>query len=54
MNWVISDSTTLWFADLGGNARFSTGGATWVHFGANIGATDGVLSLQSASDDLRR
>ena len=30
------------------------GGATWVHFGANIGATDGVLSLQSASDDLRR
>src|SRR6516165_3106157 len=32
----------------------SEGGATWVHFGANIGATDGMLSLQSASDDLRR
>jgi hypothetical protein len=32
----------------------SDGGATWVHFGANIGATDGVLSLQSASDDLRQ
>jgi hypothetical protein len=30
------------------------GGATWVHFGANIGATGGVLSLQSASDDLRQ
>jgi len=30
----------------------SDGGATWVHFGANIGATDGMLSLQSASDDL--
>jgi hypothetical protein len=30
------------------------GGATWVHFGANIGATDGALSLQSASDDLRQ
>ena len=32
----------------------SEGGATWVHFGANIGATDGELSLQSASDDLRQ
>ncbi len=32
----------------------SEGGATWVHFGANIGAADGQLSLQSASDDLRR
>jgi hypothetical protein len=32
----------------------SEGGATWVHFGANIGATDGMLSLQSASDDLRQ
>ena len=30
------------------------GGATWVHFGANIGATDAMLSLQSASDDLRQ
>ena len=32
----------------------SDGGATWVHFGANIGATDGMLSLQSASADLRQ
>ena len=32
----------------------SEGGATWIHFGANIGAADGVLSLQSASDDLRQ
>ena len=32
----------------------SGGGATWVHLGANIGATDGVLSLQSTSDDLRQ
>jgi hypothetical protein len=32
----------------------SEGGATWIHFGANIGATDGELSLQSASDDLRQ
>jgi len=32
----------------------SDGGATWVHFGANIGATDGTLSLLSASDDLRQ
>lgn len=29
------------------------GGATWVHFGANIGAAGGKLSLLSASDDLR-
>jgi hypothetical protein len=29
------------------------GGATWIHFGANIGAAGGELSLQSASDDLR-
>jgi hypothetical protein len=31
----------------------SDGGATWIHFGANIGAADGELSLLSASDDLR-
>ena len=31
----------------------SEGGATWIHFGANIGATDGELSVQAASDDLR-
>jgi len=28
-------------------------GAVWVHFGANIGAVGGDLSIQSASDDLR-
>jgi hypothetical protein len=32
----------------------SEGGATWIHFGANIGAADGELSVQSASDDLRQ
>jgi hypothetical protein len=30
------------------------GGATWIHFGANIGAAGGELSVQSASDDLRQ
>jgi hypothetical protein len=29
------------------------GGATWVHYGANIGAVGGELSIQSTSDDLR-
>jgi hypothetical protein len=29
------------------------GGATWVHYGANIGAADGALSVVSPSDDLR-
>ena len=29
----------------------SEGGATWVHFGANIGAAGGELSVQSASDE---
>jgi hypothetical protein len=32
----------------------SEGGATWIHFGANIGAADGELSLQTACDDLRQ
>jgi len=32
----------------------SEGGATWIHFGANIGAAGGELSLQSGSDDLRQ
>ena len=32
----------------------SEGGATWMHFGANIGAAGGELPVQSASDDLRR
>jgi hypothetical protein len=32
----------------------SEGGAIWIHFGANIGAANGELSLQSASDDLRQ
>ena len=31
----------------------SEGGATWVHFGANLGAAAGELYLQSASDELR-
>ena len=29
------------------------GGATWVHYGANIGATGGQLSVVSPNDDLR-
>lgn len=29
-------------------------GADWLHFGANIGATDSRLALQSPQDDLRR
>jgi hypothetical protein len=29
------------------------GGAIWVHFGANIGAVGGELSIQSVNDDLR-
>jgi hypothetical protein len=32
----------------------SEGGATWIHFGANIGAVGGELSVQSASDELRQ
>ena len=32
----------------------SEGGAAWIHFGANIGAAGGELSVQSASDDLRK
>ena len=32
----------------------SEGGATWIHFGANIGAAGGELSLLSASADLRQ
>jgi hypothetical protein len=32
----------------------SQGGATWIHFGANIGAAGGELSSVSASDDLRQ
>jgi hypothetical protein len=31
----------------------AAGGAVWVHFGANIGAVGGELSILSASDDLR-
>ncbi|MBV9555042.1 MAG: hypothetical protein JO032_19870 [Alphaproteobacteria bacterium] len=30
------------------------GGATWVHYGANLGAAGSVLSLVSNQDDLRR
>jgi hypothetical protein len=29
------------------------GGAVWVHYGANIGAVGGELSIQSTGDDLR-
>ena len=29
------------------------GGADWVHYGANLGAAGGVLSLVSNADDLR-
>jgi hypothetical protein len=29
------------------------GGAIWVHYGANIGAVEGELYIQSSSDDLR-
>ena len=29
------------------------GGATWIHYGANIGAAGGQLSLVSPEDDLR-
>jgi hypothetical protein len=32
----------------------SEAGATWIHFGANIGATGGALSVLSASADLRQ
>ena len=32
----------------------SDGGATWIHFGANIGAVEGELSLLSGTDDLRQ
>ena len=35
-------------------APISDGGATWIHFGANIGAAGGELSVQSANDDLRQ
>src|SRR5215472_14499304 len=38
----------------GWEGPISEGGATWIYFGANIGATDGELSVQSASDDLRQ
>jgi hypothetical protein len=31
----------------------AAGGAIWVHYGANLGAVGGELSIQSASDDLR-
>jgi hypothetical protein len=37
----------------GWDRPLTEGGATWVHFGANIGAIDGELALHSASDDLR-
>jgi len=38
---------------LGWERPVAEGGAVWVHYGANIGAVGGQLSLQSAGDDLR-
>ncbi len=38
----------------GWERSISEGGATWIHFGANIGAPGGELTIQSASDDLRQ
>ncbi len=38
----------------GWERSISDGGATWIHFGANIGAAGGELSVQSANDDLRQ
>jgi len=32
----------------------AAGGAIWIHYGANIGAVGGELSIQSTSDDLRK
>jgi hypothetical protein len=37
----------------GWDRPLAAGGATWVHYGANLGATGGRLSVMSASDDLR-
>ena len=36
----------------GSERPISEGGGTWIHFGANIGAAGGELSVLSASDDL--
>jgi hypothetical protein len=38
---------------LGWERPVAEGGAVWVHYGANIGAVGGELSIQSTSDDLR-
>jgi len=37
----------------GWDRAVAQGGATWVHYGANIGAVDGQLSVVSPADDLR-
>ena len=37
----------------GWDRPISEGGASWVHFGGNLGAADGELYVQSASDELR-
>ena len=52
MNWAISVSTPSWCAKPGWERPISEGGATWIHFRANIIAAGGELSLQSASDEL--
>jgi hypothetical protein len=38
----------------GWGGPISKGGAIWIHFGANIGAAGGELTLLSASDELRQ
>ena len=37
----------------GWDRETAAGGALWVHYGANIGATDGMLSLVSPDAELR-
>ena len=54
MSSAISVSTISSRGGRAGNARLPKGGATWIHFGANIGAAGSELSLLSASDDLRQ
>lgn len=37
----------------GWDRPIAQGGATWIHYGANLGATGGKLSVVSTADDLR-
>jgi hypothetical protein len=50
---VTSGSTNSSPAVPAGSGRSRADVAVWVHFGANIGAVGGDLSILSASDDLR-